>query len=74
MGVPRRGSEMTRRLPSGVLVLAAALASWPAAAALALSGTTAVLDEARVVRVGQLEALSSRRDLPFAGQILDALG
>jgi ABC-type Fe3+ transport system permease subunit len=35
--------------------------------------TTAVLDEGRVVHVGQLDALNSRRDLPFARQILDAL-
>jgi iron(III) transport system ATP-binding protein len=39
----------------------------------ALSDTTAVLDDARVVHIGQLDALSSLKDLPFARQILDAL-
>jgi len=42
--------------------------------ALALGDTTAVLDEGRVVHVGKLEALSARPDLPFARQILEALG
>jgi len=40
----------------------------------ALGDTTAVLDEGRVVHVGKLEALASRADLPFARQILEALG
>jgi iron(III) transport system ATP-binding protein len=40
----------------------------------ALSETTAVLDDGRVVHVGRLEALGARSDLPFARQILEALG
>jgi iron(III) transport system ATP-binding protein len=40
----------------------------------ALGDATAVLDDGRVVHVGRLEALSARTDLPFARQILDALG
>jgi len=40
----------------------------------ALGDATAVLDEGRVVHVGQLEALRSRSDLPLARQILEALG
>jgi ABC-type Fe3+/spermidine/putrescine transport system ATPase subunit len=40
----------------------------------ALGDTTAVLDAARVVHVGPLDGLGSRPDLPFARQILEALG
>ncbi len=40
----------------------------------ALGDATAVLDEGRVVHVGQLDALRSRPDLPFARHILEALG
>lgn len=41
--------------------------------AVALSDTTAVLDNGKVVHLGSLEALSARSDVPFARHILEAL-